>query len=372
MQRQLDKLIKKIDEAQDVMGVARILIRKDANIRKADIDDLPGIIEADDISENAIKDWNAQAGSPELYQTVDALPRKMRGLVGVSDFEAQSQLPNGLRDVGAPFLERWIDQGAARHAMDHGHYENAIVKLAELFIRQAEDCQKMGYKVTVRGPADSHTKTSIESLDFKDVGIDRKKMKLRVQPMSQIPQTFAGKVDAIQKLKESGLSINPQAAARMTEVPDLFGVTDMLVSDEEIIYKNLCHMCKTGEYLPPMPMDNLKLIIAMTTRYINHYRVRNDADNAVVGLLAQYIDDAIALQNGLGGTNPDAPPPIQSTVQALGMGPPGMPPGMVPPGMPPGMAPPPGLPPGPMGPPPPMGPPAMPPAPPGVGGPPMV
>ena len=354
-QKNLDKLNKKIDMSQDVMGVPRIIIRAGSGIVKSHIDDIPGgILEAENPSD--IKDWNAQCASMELYQDRDNAPRKMRSLLGVSDFEVQQQMPAGMRDVSGAMLERWVDQGQARHAMFHAQYENAVVDLSYLYALQAEECQKMGYKLVVNAPAGSN-KTSIESLDFEDVCIDRKRMKLRVQPMSQLPQTFAGKVEAFAKLKnEAGVNVDPKTVLRNLEIPDLNGVTDMLVSDEEIIMKNLGWMVKKGQYLAPMPFDNLDLIVQMTTRYINHYRIRNDSDSERIALLAQYIDDAIALKNGL-TNDPNAPPPAG-----------GVPPMAVPPGMPPLPGAPPMAPPGgPMAPPGPLPPVPGPMAPPLIG-----
>lgn len=125
MQELLDKLNKKLDESQDVMGVPRIILSKDSGIRKVDIDDVPGgILEADNI--NGIRDWNAQTAAPELYQDRNDAPRKMRSLLGVSDFEVQQQLPQGMRDISGDFLERLVDQGQARHAMFHKEYEAGV------------------------------------------------------------------------------------------------------------------------------------------------------------------------------------------------------------------------------------------------------
>lgn len=381
-QKLLDKLNKKLDEAQDVVGVPRIILGNNATgIKVQHIDDIPGgiLVVPGDVN-NAVKDWNAQCASQELYADRDSAPQKMRNLLGISQFEATSQLPAGLRDVGAPFMERYVEQGQARHAMDHAEVENAVVQLAYIMMLQAEELQKMGYDVVVKGPTDGGMKTSIEELSFKEVHVDRKRLKLRVQPISQLPQSFAGKVDAIAKLqKEAQIPLDPKTVLRQLEVPDLAGNQDMLVSDEEIIMKNLAFMCREGQYLAPLPFDNLDLIVQLTTRYINRYRVRQDADNQVVGLLAQYIDDAILLKKAkLGGGDPNAPPTIPSTMAALGVpAPDGLPPGAPPPmdpmappmggpppgAMPPeGMVPPPGAPiPGPemMGPPPGMGGPVM-------------
>lgn len=326
-QKQLDKLNKKLDECQDIMGVPRIILANGGQgIKTLHLDDIPGSILSVPGSVGDIRDWNAQCATPELYKDRDQAPQKMRNLLGISNFEATAQLPAGLRDVGAPFMERFVEQGQARHAMDHAEVENGVIRLAYLMMLQAEELQAMGYDVVVKGPVASE-KSAIEELSFKDVHVDRKRLKLRVQAMSQLPQSFAGKVEAIGKLQsEANVAVDPKTVLRMLEVPDLAGETDLLVSDEEIIFKNLCYMTKTGEYLPPMPHDNLDLIVQMTTRWINRYRVRHDADGYVVGVLAQYIDDAIQLKNGLGGPNPSAPPPM-STAAALGMGgPPGGPP----------------------------------------------
>jgi len=336
-QKNLDKLNRKLDEAQSVMGVPRIIIGNNANVKLGHVDDIPGGIILCDRPDQ-IREWNAQCATPELYNDRDSLPRKMKSLLGISDFEATQQIPQSMRDVSGAMLERWTGQGPARHAMFHGEYENAIPKLAYLMMRQAEDLQAMGYDVVVRSPAGSHNKSAIEQLSFKDVHVDRSRLKVKVQSMSDLPQTFAGKVDALEKMKNANVAISQQAAMRMLEIPDVQGAQDELVSDEEIIFKNLTHMCKTGEYLSPLPFDNHDLIIQMATRYINKYRVRNDADGDVVALLAQYIDDAIAMKRGPGSSDPNAPPP--STLAAVGGGPIGMPPmgpqmGSMPQGLPP-------------------------------------
>lgn len=354
-QKLLDKLNQKIDESQDVMGVPRILCQAGNLPTKEEIDDVPGgILTVKNI--NGIRDWNAQCASPEMYQDRDAAPGKMRSLLGVSDFQVEQALPENTREFSAPAMERLTDQGQARHAMLHREVEKAACQLAELFMRQAESCKDMGYKLVVQGPDDDHQPGNLDELDFAQVHIDRKRLKVRIQPMNQLPQSFAGKVEAIAKLKnDAGIPLNPKTAMRMMEIPDPGTASDFLGADEEIIMKNLSFMCKEKKYLPPMPFDNHDLIIQLTTAFINYYRRTPDVDWETVARLAQYIDDAVELKTGLGGPDPNAPPAM-STMGALGMqGPPpdpsmGPQPGL--PGMPPPGAPPPlGGPPVPQGPP---------------------
>lgn len=353
-QKNFDKLNKKIDEAQDLMGVCRIILSRNANITRNHIDDIPGgIMECDGDINNAIREWNATAVAPELYQERSSAPDKMRSLLGVSQFDTQNQLPPALREVSGPALERLVDSGTARHAMVHAELERAVMDLAYLSMDYAAELQEQGKDITVTAPGTS--KSTVEQLKFSEVQVDRRRMKLRVQPMSQMPQTFSGKIEAFSKLRENN-DIDKQTYLRMLEVPDVAGVTDFLGSDEEIILKNLHFMVKKGKYIPPLQYDNLDLIVPLTTAFINHYRIRDDADMEVVGMLAQYIEDAILLKKGLGGADPMAPPPLPAVPGAMPADP------LAPP--PPGGAP--------MGAPPPMGPPEMGgPMPPEAGAPPM-
>ncbi len=334
-QRNFDKLNKKIDTAQDIMGVPRIILSRGANIERTHLDDIPGgVMECDGDINSSIKEWNATAVSPELYQERAAAPDKMRSLLGVSQFDTQNQLPPALREVSGPALERLVDQGTARHAMIHAELERAMVDLAYLAMDYASELQEKGKDVTVIAPGGSN-KSTVELLKFSEVQVDRKRMKLRVLPMSNMPQTMAGKIEAFGKLRESG-DIDKKTYLKMLEVPDPDGATDFLRSDEDIILKNLHFMVKKGKYIPPLQYDNLDLIVPLTTAFINHYRIRDDCDMEKVGMLSQYIEDALLLKAGLGSKDPNAPPTLDPAAAAMGA-PPGMPPmdGSMPPqGMP--------------------------------------
>lgn len=364
-QKNFDKLNAKIDEAQDLMCVPRILLLNGAEMVLDHLDDTPaGVIR---VLGGSIQEWNASGMAPEVYSERAGAPDKMRSLLGVNQFDTQSQLPNQLREVSGPALERLLDAGTARHAMTHKQLEWAAKDLAYMALDYAADLEKDGKDLTVVSPGDS--KTSVELLKFSDVKVDRKRMKLKVLPTNQMPQTFAGKVEQFQKLYQDK-AIDKQTYLRMLEVPDVGGATDFLGSDEEIILKNLHFMVKKGKYIPPLQYDNLDLIVPVTTAFINWYRIRDDADMEKVGMLGQYIEDAIGLKAGLGSpdpqappaidpatglpTNPMVPPPPPQIDPATGQPiPPGvqLPPGPPPPGTPAmnGVAPPDGMMPPPMG-----------------------
>jgi hypothetical protein len=306
-QKNHDKLNAKIDEAQDIMCVPRIILHNDAELALSEIDDVAGAILKCNQGKDAITEWNATAMAPEIYAERAAGPDKMRSLLGVNQFDTQSQLPPALREVSGPALERLIDAGTARHAMTHAQLEYAAMDLAYMSMDYAADLQEDDQDITVVAPGSA--KSSVELLKFSEVQVDRKRMKLQVLPMSQMPQTFAGKVEAFQKLYQDK-AIDKAKYLKMLEVPDEHGATDFLGSDEEIILKNLHFMVKKGKYIPPLQYDNLDLIVPITTAFINWYRIRDDADMEKVGMLGMYIEAAIALKKGLGTPDAAAPPPI--------------------------------------------------------------
>ncbi len=365
-QKNHDKLNAKIDQAQDIMCVPRIAVMNNAEVTVDHIDDLPGGIIRINGPVGALQEWNATAMAPEVYSERAAGPDKMRSLLGVNQFDTQNQLPAAMREVSGPALERLIDSGTARHAMTHAQLEQATMDLAYMSMDYAADLEAQGKDLVVVSPGSS--KSSVELLSFKDVKVDRKRMKLKVMPTNQMPQTFAGKIESFQKLLDSKV-ITSKQYLKMLEVPDVGGATDFLGSDEEIILKNLHFMVKKGKYIPPLQYDNLDLIVPLTTAFINWYRIREDADMEKVGMLGQYVEDAIALKKGLGSkdaaippamdpqtglpTNPMAPPPEPQLDPATGQPLP-LPP--MPPGGPqPPLPPPPQAPmAGPMGAPPPL------------------
>lgn len=348
-QKAFDRITKQIDEAHQVMAVPRIIVRKDSGIQVAHIDDIPfSIIETESPTAD-IREWNAVPINPAMYQERDGLTRRMRGSIGVSDYEAQNSIPTNIRDGAAAYMDRAVESGQARHAMLHDQYENAMMDLADLSLMIAWQAEQAGYDIVVRAPGNA-MKSTVEMLNFSKVKIRRDNLKLRVLPMSQLPRTFAQRIKDLTLLRDRG-DITQKAFLRMLEIPDVESQVDEYVADEDVIKRNLSYMIRTGNYISPLPYDNHDLIVKLTALKINEARCR-EVDEDTIALLVQYIEDALELKNGI---NPPAPMLGPEGAPGQAFAPPGPP--MVPPGTGPG-GPPQPMPQGPpQGPPP--GPPVM-------------
>jgi len=341
-QRNLDKLAKRIERSHDLLGVPRLLV-KAGEVVKAQIDnEIGSIIEYEG---SPPTEWNATPIHPAAYQERDGLPQRMRSLVGVSQFEATQQLPAQLREASGAAMERWQDSGTDRQAMVHRRYESAMVELADVILDECEELDSRGVRVQVSAPGD--TKGSIRIVDFKKCKVDRRFMKLRILPMSQLPHSFSGRVSELSRLKEAGV-IDERTFRALLEVPDIESENDLISSPVEVIRKTLTKIVEEGIYYEPLGLDDLDVAKKTALGFFNLYRIRSDADDERLGLLARYIQDCDALLNPpaqpvdpLAPPMPGAPPPMP--------GPAPPPPGpMMPPQGPAPMMPPTGAPQAPM------------------------
>lgn len=331
-QRNLDKLAKRIERSHDLLGVPRLLVKAGQVVKSHLDNEIGSIVEYDG---SPPTEWNAMPIHPAAYQERDSLPQRMRALVGVSTFESTQQLPPQLREASGAAMERWQDAGTDRQAMVHRAYENAMVDLADICLDEAEDLDARGISVKAAAPGD--TKGSIALLDFAKCKVDRRTMRLRILPMSQLPHSFSGRVSELDRLKQAGV-IDERLYRQLLEVPDIEAENDLISSPVEIIRKTLAKIVEDGIYYEPLGLDDLNLAKATALNFFNLYRIRNDADDERLGLLARYIQDCDALL-----TPPPEPvnplaPPAPGPMAPPGPGGPMMPP----PGPPAPMMPPPG------------------------------
>lgn len=327
-QRALTKLAKRIDSAHDLLGVPRLLVRNDSNVLLGHLDNEIGSIVRYDGAAPP-QEWNATPITPDAYRERDSLPGRMRSLIGVSNFDSDLSLPAGIRDGAAAAMERYQDASTARHVMIHRQYEKSHVALADVILDEAYELESLGVNVFVTAPGES--KTSVQKISFKDCSVDRDVMRLRILPMSQLPQTFSGRVSELSRLKDDGI-ISPRMYRALLDVPDIEAEMDLQSANEEVIRKTLSAIVKEKRYYEPLPTDDHQLARILATQTISLYRVRDNADDEVIGLLARYLEDCDMY------LNPPAPPAPPAPIAPPGI--PGAPeagapvPGMLPAGGP--------------------------------------
>ncbi len=312
LQRAQDRLDERIDEAQALMGIPRIILGKSAGISLDHIDDIPfAILQANDPTQ--IKEWNAQPIHPDVYGYRDSMAVRMRGIAGVSAYSTQGQIPMGLKNASGKALEAYEEAENARHAMLHRSYEAAVIDLAEIMIDEAEELAERGY--TVISPATGDAYYEADELSFKDVQMDRKAFRLRIPPISQLAKSFSARLEQVETLTNNGW-VQPSTARKLLQNPDVEAENDIDTADDQIIKKNFHEMIKTGEAMTPLATDNLARIVELSGKFVNWCRIRG-VPSERWALITQYADEAIRLQSMA-----TAPPAAGASAPAPAPGPP--------------------------------------------------
>lgn len=290
MQAAQDRLDKNIDEAHQMMGILRVIMRKNCGISLDHIDDIPfAILQANDPNTD-IREWNAQPVHPDVYAHREAMAPRMRGIAGVSGYSAQGQIPAGLRNASGAALDAYEDTENARHAMIHHSYEAAVIDLAEIIIDEAEELAERGYSVTVYA-SHPQDRNSSQFLDFKEVQQDRKSYVLRIPPIAQLAKSFSARLEQLKQLVNDG-AISMTTYRRMLGNPDVEAENEIDTADDDIILKNFHTMIKSGEPTTVLSTDAFDRIVALSGKFVNWCRVQN-VSSSRWALVLQYADEAI-------------------------------------------------------------------------------
>jgi hypothetical protein len=322
-QREHDKLSAKLQEAHATVGVPRIVFQKDSKISLDHVNDEVGSFLMCDGPPPTAVNWEPIHASTYDYR--DRLREEMSAEIGVSQYAAQSQIPAGMAGASGKALEVYEDSESTRHAPLHRGLERFVLDVTDLFLDEAEVLSEEDpdFAVLVAG------KNSADELKWKDVRIDREKLKLKISPVSALSKTPAAKFNQLMKLREAG-EITSEEFRASFEMPDVERVNGIAVSGLESIDRKIELMIYEGEYRNPTPFDDFALAIKRGSDLYNYFDLQGAPDDRLA-MVAQFVQRATELQ-----AKASQPPPREAMIGEGGEVPPemaGMPPEAA--GMPP-------------------------------------
>lgn len=346
-QREYEKVTKKIQHQHQKMGSSGYYAQRNSNVNVRDIEagtfGAGWVMEGDGPSPPVPLVTEPVAQGTYMY--ADSIPRNMMERNGVSTLSASSQLPAGLQDASGKALQVFEDFEAERLMPYHRARERFKVKLAWLVVHAAARIvERNGNFKTYY----QNEKGGLEGLEWKEFLQDKKKLRIRVFPVSDLAKQPAARFAQLtQLLNVQGITV--EQFKRLFGLPDLDAENELDTADTDVIDMMLDTMIVKNRYVSPDTVDDLKLAKARTRKMVNLCRVKEVPEERINHLL-KFLEDIESLEEQA------------AAAQAAKVPPPG-PAGMTPPegplpGMPGPMGPPPGAPPLPPGQPPPP-PPAM-------------
>ncbi len=217
---------------------------------------------------------------PEVYSWVDSLIEKAYRQEGVSQLSAAAEKPMGV-DSGKA-MRTMTDIEDDRFLFIGQQLEEAALEVAKQAVNVAKEiyAEKKSYKVIF-----PDTKF-METIDWKDIQLDEEQYTLKAYPTSSLSDDLTGRLAEIQELAQAGM-INPKAARRLMDMPDVEMSDDLSNAAEDYIHKILLKALTDGEYIAPDTTIDLVTAQSLVLQYIN-YAKTHEAPQDRINLLMQF------------------------------------------------------------------------------------
>lgn len=239
---------------------------------------------------------------PQVFQQLDSLYNRAFEVVGVSQLSATSSKPPGVESGVA--LRTLQDVETQRFNTFAHEWEQFFVELAKKIIQCAGRIAEDGDFVVKYS-----NRHSMEKINWKEVDLNEDSYVLKVFPVSSLPQTPGGKLETVIDMIKAGL-IPQDMAANLLDFPDLDKYTSLMNSALDDIEMTMEHILMTGNYVEPLPFQNLQLGLKVGTHYYLRAKVRGEKEERLELIMRWLIEAEEML----------TPPPVTEPAVA-GIGP---------------------------------------------------
>lgn len=301
IQLEINMLLMRIKEAQELMAVPRIFVEEGSSVNTANInDEIGGIIKYRGSKPEAMN-WTAM--NPEIYNYLEYLFKKAFEITGVSQLSASSKKPSGLDSKVA--LMEFQDIETERFAMVAESYQQFFLDITEIAIDIQRELAEQNSKLSVNVKG----KKFIETIKWKEVDMDDDKFIMQVFPTNFLPKTPEGKLQFTQELIQSGF-IDPDWALELLDFPDLEGFFNLKTAAIDDIENIIDKIIEDEDYTAPEEYMNLQLAVQISQSA--YLRAKTDGTSETSKeLLQRFIDDCQDLIKQMTPPAPPVPAPQQ-------------------------------------------------------------
>jgi hypothetical protein len=233
--------------------------------------------------------------SSEVYAHLDRLYQRAYEIAGVSELSASGRKPSGL-DSGAA-LRTYHDIETERFITVGQKYEKAYMDAAKWFQDIAREIVKDSGSFPVKG----FKRRALEELDFKDIDLAEKDYVLQAYPVSLLPSTPAGRLQAVTELIQNGVITQKEHIVRLLDFPDLESVTSLYDALERDVEWRISEILEDERYHAPEPV--MDLAFAKERMTIAYLEAEQDGlELTKLDMMLRFIDECDALmQEGAAG-----------------------------------------------------------------------
>lgn len=187
--------------------------------------------------------------TPQQFDEIDRRIRWMATRVHVSETAVSGSAPKSLQS--AVSLEKYDQITDVNFQALSKRLEAWVVKLAYHKIRVGRELK---VNVTLSG-------RKRQLINWAQVDIPENKVGMQIFPMSRLPQTIAGRQEALDAMLANN-EITRETHLRGSQVPDVDGAQDRANALPDSIQQTLDDMIEHGDYIPPVPFNAAYLTAA--------------------------------------------------------------------------------------------------------------
>lgn len=281
IQIEINKLLQNIQISQHLMSHPKWFVENSSGVNAQHLtNDNGGIINFSDVMPQA---FVPPAMSNEVYQHLENLYRKAFEITGVTQLSATGKKPEGL-DSGVAIRE-YNDIESERFIIIGQQYEQFFMDAAKMIINLSKEMYEEGkdLSVNVKG------KRFIKTIQWSEVDLEDDKFVMSVYPVSQLPNTPAGKLQFVQELIQAGL-VDTQYALDLLDFPDMDAYIDSKTASLEILKEMVQKMIDDEDYYAvPEPFMDLQYNIEYTQRAYLQAKMDN-VPNEALEKLRRFMD----------------------------------------------------------------------------------
>ena len=289
IQFEINKLALRIQQSMHLLSVPWIFVAHGSRVVDSSLRNAPGTI-VNYVGQPPVS-YNPTAMHPEVYSHLDRLYQRAYEIAGVSELSATGKKPPGLESGAA--LRTYHDIETERFVTIGQKYEKAYMDAAKWFQLLAREIVDEKGSFPVKG----FKKRALEHLDFKDIDMAETDYVLQAYPVSLLPSTPAGRLQAVTELIQNGVITQREHIVRLLDFPDLESVTSLYDSLERDIEWRISEIIEDTIYHAPEPvMDLTYAKERMTIAYLE--AEQDGLELEKLDLMLRFIDECDALMQG--------------------------------------------------------------------------
>jgi hypothetical protein len=304
LERECNRLLQKVQRAMQLAGQPWILNPSTAGVMPAKLTDESALV----VNYNGQIPPTIVTHQPVHYQLVQqawSLHDKALEQVGLTELQTSGGKPPGIESGRA--LEQLSEEHLIRFKSVSQAYESFVAEDISRQVLRASEELDGALKALNRGPLKLWpiTGRSAKQLKWSDVAMEPDDLRIEIWPASSMPQTPAGRIEAVERLLENEL-IDKRRGISLLEFPDLESETNIQTADRDLVEWQLEQTLELGKEILPEEFQDLEYA---------QQRFVYSAERAIIdGIPQANLEKArtflTVLTDMIAQRNPPQPPPV--------------------------------------------------------------